>query len=142
MKNSKFLPRTRAAADARHVSALLPAAALTRFPHADEPLRPESVREEIPQRVRFKLRPRGAEHREVGRELVEHLPADAARRAEVAAPCRHGQPREGALSLAHRLHERGALGADARAVGRVFDVAAGVDRPVRAFQRRTHRKMR
>ena len=78
---------------------------------------------------------------EPGSELKEHLPAGSAGPAIVLAAPHHRQFDEIAVAFAHRLNQGGALGADARAVGGVFHVAAGEHGAVGAQQGGPHREM-
>ena len=74
-------------------------------------------------------------------ELVEHLTARAAGVAVVVTASRDDDALEAPVPLAHGLERRGALGAVRQAVARIFDIAAGEDRTVLTFERRTHGKV-
>ncbi len=75
---------------------------------------------------------------QIGRELIQRLTACTAGIRRRTA-CSDGDLREFTISLADRLHQRSALGAERVAVGGIFDVAAGENMSVFGFQSRTDR---
>ena len=80
-------------------------------------------------------------------ELAHHLPAYAAWRAQLAdgltcGASDHGDRREVPMPVEDGAEKRRALGAIARRIGRVFDIAHAVHGPIGAQQRRTDGEVR
>src|ERR1043166_7978966 len=79
---------------------------------------------------------------DIATEFPQNLPARPARRRQVVGIRRDRDPTEPAHALADRLEHRDPLRAHRQPVGRVLDVAPGMNAPVRVFERRAHLKMR
>ena len=106
-------------------------------------LRREAERQDLGQGVGFAaLRRDHVNEKIVAAEFPHHLTAHAAGRErpgdDAVLSAAHGDGGKVPVSVVDRLEEGGALGADRGAVGRVFDVAALIHRPVGAQQRRAH----
>ena len=106
-------------------------------------LRREAERQDLGQGVGFAaLRRDHVNEKIVAAEFPHHLTAHAAGRErpgdDAVLSAAHGDGSKVPVAVVDRLEEGGALGADRGAVGRVFDVAALIHRPVGAQQRRAH----
>src|SRR5664279_1980 len=88
----------------------------------------EGLREKFFQVIGFGLALQVDQHEfHVSAELPENLPARSARRRQLGGIGGHGHPAEFADAFRNRLEHRHALGTKRESVGRVFDVAPGVD---------------
>ena len=111
------------------------------FPHPvlfAQRRRPEAIWEQLCQRHAVNMPVPRHKDLQIGRELIQRLTACTAgiRRRTARSD---GNLREFTISLADRLHQRSALGAERVAVGGIFDVAAGENMSVFGFQSRTDR---
>src|SRR5687768_5860028 len=74
------------------------------------------------------------DHLDVAGKLPQYLSARPAWRRRLRRVSHHDDALEGTMSLGDGLEDRDALGAHRETVGRVLDIAARDDSPVRRFE--------